>query len=226
MGAMNELRMSVKERVRLEAFARVKAKEWTVVRAAKVCQMSLRQARRMWKRYRQDGDRGLVHAARGRPPGNRLSDAMREKIVTRHQEQYGDFGPTHACEKLAAEGLAVGPDTLSKLLKAKGLWTPRRRRGKHRARRERRACFGALIQMDGSPHDWFEGRAEPCCLMVAVDDATGKTLARFNRRETTHASFDLAARWIERHGVPRAFYVDRAGIYRSDREATSDEILA
>jgi hypothetical protein len=218
--------MSVKERIRLEAFARVKSGQWTVVRAAGACAMSVRQARRVWKRYCEEGDAGLVHAARGKAPCNRLSQATREKIVARHQERYADFGPTHACEKLAADGLAVGPDTLTKLLKAQGLWTPRRRRGKHRTRRERRSCFGALIQMDGSPHDWFEGRVQPCCLMVAVDDATGKTLARFHRQETTYASFDLAARWIARHGVPRAFYVDRAGIYRSDREAGPDEVLA
>ena len=177
--------MSVKERLRLEAFARVKAKQWTVVRAAKACKISVRQARRIWTRYSNEGDAGLVHAARGKPPCNRLEDETRRKIVDRHQERYADFGPTHACEKLAAEGLAVGPDTLVKLLKARGLWTPRRRRGKHRTRRQRRSCFGAMVQMDGSPHDWFEGRADPCCLMVAVDDATGQTLARFQRQETT-----------------------------------------
>ena len=218
--------MSANERLRLEAFARVKAKQWTVVRAAQACGISVRQARRVWKRYGQQGDAGLVHAARGKPPANRIDDDTRQKIIARHQEIYGDFGPTHACEKLAADGLAIGPDTLVKLLKAKGLWTPKRKHARHRNRRPRRSCFGAMIQMDGSPHDWFEGRAEPCCLMVAIDDATGKIIARFHRHETTAAAFDLAARWMERYGVPRAFYVDRAGIYRPEREATADELLA
>ena len=218
--------MSARERLRLEAFARVKAKQWTVVRAAQACGISVRQARRVCKRYDDQGDAGLVHAARGKPPANRIDDARREKIIARHQERYADFGHTHACQKLAGDDLPVGPDTLAKLLKAKGLWTPRRKRGKHRSRRPRRACFGAMIQMDGSPHDWFEGRAESCCLMVAIDDATGTVMARFHRQETTTASFDLAARWMERYGVPRAFYVDRAGIYRPEREATADELLA
>jgi hypothetical protein len=222
---MGELRMSGKERVRLEAFGRVKSGQWTVVRAAEACGLSVRQARRAWKRYRATGDAGLVHAGRGRASNNRLDEATRERIVGRFVERYADFGPTHACEKLSAEGLAIGPDTLTMLLKAKGLWRPRRRRGKHRSRRERRSCFGALVQMDGSPHDWFEGRSEPCCLMVAVDDATGRMLARFYPRETGEAAFDLFGRWVTRYGVPRSLYVDRAGIYRPEREATAAETL-
>jgi hypothetical protein len=174
------------------------------------------------------GDAGLVHGARGRASNRRLDEAVRGKVLARHQERYADFGPTHACEKLAAEGLGVTPNTLTALLKAAGLWRPRRRRGKHRSRRERRSCFGSLVQMDGSPHDWLEGRAgagEPCCLMVAVDDATGRMLARFYRRETAEAAFDLFGRWAKRYGVPRGLYVDRAGIYRPERAATGQEIL-
>ena len=223
---MDELRMSVKERVRLEAFGRVKAGEWTVGRAARACGLSLRQGRRVFKRYMAGGAGGLVHAGRGKASNRRIGDAKRERIVARYQERYGDFGPTLACEKLSAEGMKLSPDTLTSLLKAKGLWQRRRRRGKHRSRRERRSCLGALVQMDGSPHDWFEGRCDPCCLMVAVDDATGRTLARFYRRETTEAAFDLFGRWVRRYGVPRALYVDRAGIYRPEREATGAEVLA
>jgi hypothetical protein len=217
--------MSGKERMRLEAFGRVKSGQWTVVRAARACGISVRQARRVWKRYQDKADAGLVHAGRGRASNNRLDDPMRQKVLARFLERYADFGPTHACEKLSAEGMVISPDTLTMLLKGKGLWTRRRRRGKHRRRRERRPCFGALVQMDGSPHDWFEGRGERCCLMVAVDDATGRTLVRFYSRETTEAALDLFGRWVKRHGVPRALYVDRAGIYRPEREATGREVL-
>lgn len=217
--------MSGKERIRLEAFARVKAGTWSVVRAAAVCGLSVRQGRRVWKRYQAQGDQGLTHQGRGRRPNNRIDDAKRAEIVARHQERYADFGPTHACEKLLLDDLTVTPDTLGRLLKERDLWVRRRRRGKHRGRRERRACLGSLLQMDGSVHDWFEGRGDACCLMVAVDDATGQTLARFYRRETTEAAFDLFGRWVDRHGIPTSLYVDRAGIYRSDREATPEEAL-
>ena len=135
-----------------------------------------------------------------------------------HQELYADFGPTLACEKLASDhGLRISPDTLTALLKARGLWVRRRRRGRHRRRRERRASLGSLVQIDGSHHDWFEGRGPRCVLMVMVDDATGRTLARFYPAETTAAAFDVFGRWAAAAGgVPRAVYADRHGIYRDD----------
>ncbi len=209
--------MSSKERVRLEAMSRVKRGEWTVVEAAEWMAVSLRQARRVWKRFKARGDGGLTHRLRGRVSNHRLPEALRDKIVCRHQLLYRDFGPTLACEKLAEEGLVVSPDTLTGILKERHLWKPMRRRSRHRQRRERRKNFGAMIQMDGSHHDWFEGRDKDGpyrVLMVMVDDATGKTYARFYSAETTEAAFDVLGRWVKAHGVPRSVYVDRHGIYR------------
>jgi len=208
--------MSRKERVRLELLGRVKRKEITVVRAAELADASLRQMRRLWKRYQADGDAGLVHRARGKRPNNRLDDVTRAAVLELHRVRYGDFGPTHACEKLREHGYDLSSDTLTNLLKEAGLWQPRRRRGRHRSRRPRRDCFGQLLQMDGSEHDWFEGRGDRCVLMVVIDDATNRTLARFYPRETLDAVFDLFGRWVQTHGLPRALYVDRAGIYRPD----------
>lgn len=211
--------MSAKERVRLEAFGRVKRKELTVIQAAEVTGLSLRQARRVWKRFRAgaDGAAGLVHRLRGRPGNRRLPEDVRQRAVKIHQEEYPDFGPTLACEKLAAEhDLTISPDTLVALLKERGLWVRKRRRGKHRQRRERRSCFGSMVQMDGSHHDWFEGRAAKCVLMVLIDDATNRTYARFYPAETTEAAFDAFGRWVERHGIPRSVYVDRHSIYRDE----------
>src|SRR5690606_8647739 len=151
-----------------------------------------------------------------RVSNRRLEADVRDRLVKRHQERYHDFGPTLACEKLAEEGLVVSPNTLTALLKARGLWTPRRRRSKHRKRRDRRSCFGSLIQMDGSHHDWFEGRADVCVLMVLIDDATNRTYARFYAAETTEAAFDAFGRWAAMHGLPRSVYVDRHSIYRDE----------
>lgn len=208
--------MSAKERNRLEAMGRVKRGELTVVRAAELVVLSLRQTRRVWKRFKAEGDAGLVHRLRGRVSNRRLSAEVRDRVVKRHQEHYADFGPTLACEKLAEEELVLSPDTLTALLKERGLWEPRRRRAHHRKRRERRSCLGSLVQMDGSHHDWFEGRSGKCVLMVMIDDATNRTYARLYPAETTEAAFDVLGRWIKRQGVPRSLYVDRHAIYRDE----------
>ncbi len=187
-----------------------------MVESAGLMGVSLLQARRIWKRFIAQGDRGLVHALRGRASNRRLSQDVRERAVKRHQERYADFGPTFACEKLAEEGLKLSPDALTALLKERGLWQRIRRRGRHRKRRERRACLGSMLQMDGSRHDWFEGRGAKCVLMVTIDDATNRTWARFYAAETTGAAFDVFGRWAKRQGLPRAVYVDRHAIYRDE----------
>jgi transposase len=213
---MGELCMSGKERVRLDAMGRVRRGELSVVEAAELMRLSLRQARRVWKRFKAAGDVGLVHRSRGRAGNRRLAEDLRERVVKRHQERYADFGATLACEKLAEEGLVISPNTLTALLKARGLWERKRRRGRHRKRRERRSCFGSMVQKDGSHHDWFEGRAKPCVLMVMIDDATSRTLARFYPAETTGAAFDVFGRWVKRYGIPRSVYADRHSIYRDE----------
>lgn len=201
----------------MELLSRVRRKEITLVRAAELARVSVRQMRRLWKRYRTRGDRGLVHALRGRRSNNRIDDATRRSIVELYCRKYPDFGPTFACQKLAeVDGVAVSPDTLTNLLKGQGLWQPRRKRPKHRSRRPRRKGSGELLQLDGSEHDWFEGRGDRCVLMVMIDDATNRTDARFFARETLDAAFEMFRRWSASHGLPRALYVDRAGIYRGE----------
>ena len=139
--------MSAKERIRLEVLGRVKRKELSVVEAVPLLGLSLRQSRRVWKRFKIESDAGLVHRLRGRSSNRRLAEDVRQRIVKIHQECYADFGPTLACEKLASEHeLVLSPDTLVALLKERGLWVRRRRRGKHRRRRERRSCFDVSVE--------------------------------------------------------------------------------
>jgi transposase-like protein len=213
---MEELRMSRKERDRLDVMGRVKRGELSVVSAGQLLRLSERQARRVWRRFADDGAGGLVHGLRGRTSNRRFDEAFRAMVLKRHQERYADFGPTFACEKLAEEGLMLSPDSLTSMLKERGLWVRQRRHAKHRKRRERRASLGSMIQMDGSRHDWFEGRGAWCVLMVIIDDATNQTYARFYPAETLAAAFDVFGRWVSRRGVPRAVYVDRHGIYRDE----------
>jgi transposase len=217
--------MSSKERLRMAAFARVKQKEWSIAEAARRLRISPRQAWRLYGRYQEKGDAGLVHKLRGRASNRRLDTAVREAVLKRYREKYAGFGPTLACEHLLRDGHELSHDTLGRWLREEGLFEERRSRGKHRLRRARRSAFGELLQMDGSFHDWFEGRRGKCCLMVIVDDATSKTSARFCEQETTESAFDKFGRHVKKHGLPLALYVDRDAIYRPGREATPEEEL-
>ena len=223
---MGKLVMSKRERRRVEVLSQVQAGNLTLTKAAELLGLGYRQSRRIWKRYQASGDAGLVHGLRGQR-SNRRSDAkLRKKVLARYVKEYGDYGPTLAAECLEEEGLSVPVQTLRGWLVAEGLWSKQRRTKPHRRRRTRKEQWGELVQMDGSHHDWFEGRRAAAVLMVMIDDATGRTYARFFEEETQAAAFEMLQRYAAKPGLPRSLYVDRAGIYRSDREPTSAEIIA
>jgi molybdenum-dependent DNA-binding transcriptional regulator ModE len=223
---METLVMSRLERRRLEVMSRVGAEGLSLRKASELLEMSYRQVRRLWSRYQQEGDAGLVHKLRGRESNHRSESEFRERVISRYVERYHDYGPTLASESLAEEGVIVPVETLRRWLLAAGLWSRKRRRKEHRRRRARKEHFGEMVQMDGSHHDWFEGRRGWAVLMVIIDDATGHIYARFSEEETLSAALDITRRYALRQGLPQSIYVDRAGIYRSDREPTEAEILA
>lgn len=223
---METLTMSARERGRLGVMTQVKKQGLRLVEAARLMRVSYRQAKRIWRRYRQDGDRGLIHGNRGRASNRKKPEEERRRIVDRYQERYQGFGPTLAAEHLAADDrLVVDHETLRRWLLAEGAWQPRKTRARHRSWRERKACQGEMVQMDGSEHDWFEGRAERAVLMVMIDDATNRTLARFYPAETTAAAFDVFGRYARRYGLPGSLYVDQDSIYKNERQARIDEEL-
>lgn len=209
--------MSRKERDRLTIMVGIKRQELTLVQAAGLMGVSYRHTQRVWRRYRAEGDAGLVHRLRGRPSLRRKPPALKARVLALcEEERYADFGPTLMAEHLEKQGLAVDHETLRRWQLAAGQRTLRRRRQKHRQWRERKPCFGEMVQLDGSHHDWFEGRRAPCVLMVMVDDATNRLRARFSEEETTRASYDVLEGWTQRHRVPRSLYVDRDSIYRCE----------
>jgi hypothetical protein len=219
--------MSQKERDRLTILAGVKRQELNLVQAAELMELSYRQTKRLWRRYRTEGDAGLVHRLRGKPSGRRKPPALRAAVLARAvQQRYADFGPTLLAEYLAAEGLEVHHETLRRWLLASSVRKRCRRRSPHRQWRQRKPCFGAMVQMDGSHHDWFEGQRPPCVLMVMVDDATNRVRALFSEEETTHACYDVLEGWARQHGLPRSLYVDRDSIYRCEGEPSVAEQLA
>jgi transposase len=194
--------------------------------AGTLLQLSYRQAKRVYGRYRRRGDRGLLHGLRGRPSNRKADDGRRERTLRRYRERYRDFGPTLAAEYLAKDGLAVAVETLRRWLRSAGLWESRRKRSVHRSWRARREHVGELVQMDGSHHDWFEGRRPWAVLMVMIDDASNRTYARFAEAETTQAAFEAFRRYVELYGLPAALYVDKDSIYRPGRDPTVEEELA
>lgn len=210
--------MSSRERERLKLFERVKRSELSLRAAAAIGGLSYRQTRRLYKRYCERGDGGLVHQGRGRSSNRARSAAFKAMVLARYQERYPDFGPTLAAEKLALDGQVVDHETLRGWLIKAGLWQKRRKRGKHRSWRERRAHFGELVQLDGSHHRWFEARGPKCCLMNMVDDAQGTTLSLLAAEETSFAAMELLWRWIERYGVPQSLYTDKKNVYVIDEK--------
>ena len=216
------LEMSQRDRDRLKVLHGVIRKERLQKEAARLLRLSARQVRRLLKRLKESGDRGLIHRLRGRPSNRRLPAELRQKILAEYQRCYHGFGPTLASEKLAEQGLHVSPDTLRRWLLAAGLWEGKRKRDKHRQRRPRRECFGELVQMDTSIHDWLEGRGESMALIAMIDDATSRVYAGFYSGETLEGHFDLLGRWLRKHGRPLALYTDRDSIFEATSKGQPD----
>lgn len=221
--------MSARELRRAEVLGRVKGQTLRLVDAAKMLEVSYRQAKRLWQRYRGEGAKGLQHRSAGRSSNRAKPEKFRRKVLRLIREKYSGaeqerFGPTLAAEHLADEdGLEVDEETLRRWMLAEGLWSQMRRRKAHRKRRERRQHFGDLVQLDGSFHAWFEERGPRGCLMNMVDDATGTTCSRLGEQETIWAAVGVLRSWIGKYGVPRALYTDWKNVYK--RQPTEGERL-
>lgn len=211
--------MSAQELTRVGVLARVKAGTLTVKSAAQLLHVGYRQAKRLVRRYRAKGAKGLIHGGAGRPSNHARPAAERARILALIRQKYSGrigerFGPTLAAEHLATEDdVVVHHDTLRRWMLTAGLWSRARKGAPHRARRERKAHFGELVQLDGSFHLWYEDRAPQGCLMTLVDDATSRTLGRLGDQETVWAAVDVLRRWIEAYGVPHALYTDWKNVY-------------
>lgn len=220
------LSMTEKERRRLVILSRVKEGQMTLVEAHVTLGITYRHTRRLYQRFKKHGAAGLIHKSRGKTSSKKTDKKLLDQVIQRYQERYYDFGPTLAAEKLAEEKLIISRDVLRRTLIENGLWSPQRKRAVHRTRRERRKRFGELLQLDGSHHDWFEGRREKACLMNLVDDATGRTESLLFEEETTEAAMRTLWHWIELYGVPEMLYSDWKNVYLTNREPTDDELLS
>ena len=211
------LEMSAKELRRLDVMQRLSTKQLSQKEAGRILSLSVRQIKRVLKAYRQKGAGGLVSKHRGRQGNNRLPEEVKRKALNLLKSKYQGFGPTLAHEKLVEkEKLKLSDESVRQLMIEEGLWKARKAKKivVHQLR-ERRACFGELVQIDGSPHDWFEGRAEACVLLVFIDDATGKLVQLlFVESESFFSYCQAAEGYFKRFGKPLAFYSDKNSIFR------------
>jgi transposase len=211
------LPMSSKEISRLEVMQRLKDKRLRQKEAAHLLGLSVRQVKRLWKSYRKEAAKGLISKKRGRVSNNRLDAGMVQGVLDLLKSKYSDFGPTLAHEKIVeVHRIEISRESVRKIMLEEGLWKARRKKKEavHQMR-ERRACAGELVQIDGSDHAWFEERGERCTLLVFIDDATGRLVQLlFVADETFFAYCEAARGYFEREGKPLAFYSDRHGIFR------------
>jgi transposase len=209
--------MSAKEIQRLEVMQKITERRMSQKVAAQELGISPRQVKRLWKRYREKGAAGLVSKQRGKVSHNHLSEETERAAVDLLHSHYSDFGPTLAQEKLVEkEGLKISVSSVRRIMIEEELWKAKKaRKGEAHPMRERRSCFGELVQIDGSPHDWFEGRAPACTLLVFIDDATGKLVQLLFVESESFFSYGRAAgSYFRRYGKPGAFYSDKHGVFR------------
>ncbi len=219
--------MSHQEIDRVGIVELVESKRLSQIAGSRQLNISSRQMRRLQKRYRQEGVEGLISKHRGKPSNNQLSEAIKSEVCKLIREKYSDFGPTLAHEKLVEQHhKRLSIESLRQIMIADELWVPKQRKSKRvfqlRPRQER---FGELIQIDGSPHDWFEGRSDSCTLIVFIDDATSRlTSLQFFPTETTKAYMEVLKNHMSQYGRPVSLYSDRHGIFRvNQKEAKSGD---
>lgn len=226
MAERDIITMKQKELKRLHVIHKVLAGALTQRQAAEVVSLSERQIRRIVKRIEAEGDKGIQHRSRGRESNRRLPKKLVAKVVQLYEEKYHGFGPTLTAEKLLEiEGIEVSKETVRRWLIEAGQWQKGRKGSTHRQWRERKSCLGEMLQLDGSHHDWFEGRRPKCVLMAYIDDATSKVYGRFYEYEGTIPAMDSFKRYIRKHGIPMSLYMDKHTTYKSTAEPSiEDEI--
>ena len=218
--------LSQEERDRLHLLRELERGELRQVAAAQRMKLTDRQVRRLLQRWREQGDRAVIHRLRGRPSNRKFAVSFQRKVLARVGQRYADFGPTLAAEHLAQEGLALSRETLRNWMTQAAFWRPRRQRVKKiHVWRERRASFGELVMQDSSPFRWLEDRGPACQLIAVIDDATSRIHAQFVEHDTTEENLRTLGGWLRRYGRPLAHYTDKNSIFRSNRPAAIREQL-
>jgi transposase len=220
--------LTMRDEKRLDVIQRVYRSELTVGEAALVMGVSERQCYRVKARVGKAGAKGVIHGNRGRPCKRKTQEKTVRRVLELARGKYQGFNDHHLTEKLKEqEKIELSREKVRRILRAEGIVSPRKRRGiKHRSRRERRASEGMMLQVDGSPHDWLQGRGPRLCLIGAIDDATSTVMgAFFVLAESSWAYFKLFLEIFKKHGLPQSIYTDCHSVFWTDREPTLPEQL-
>jgi hypothetical protein len=224
MAGKDIIMLRQKELRRLHVIHKVLQGELSYSTAVELASLSERQIRRIVRRIQQEGDEGIRHKSRGRESNRKTSLKLKERIIGLYRQKYQGFGPTLTAEKLfEMEGIQVSKETVRTFLMESGDWQKGRKRRKYRQWRQRKEHRGEMVQMDGSHHDWFEGRGPWCVLMAYIDDATGRVYGRFYEYEGTIPAMDSFRRYIRKHGLPMQLYLDKHTTYKSTAKPTIEE---
>lgn len=218
--------MTQKELYRAQVVIELATGKLTTRQAAERLGLSVRQVRRQRRLVEAEGPKGLAHKSRSRPSGRALDPRLKKQIIQLLHKRYADFGPTFASEKLAKDiGRPISRETIRKIQIEIGLRKSKRRKERrYHPRRPRRACIGELIQIDGSIHDWLEGRGPRMVLIAFIDDATSRVMhARFVKAESTEAYTRMLVEYFKKHGLPQALYSDKHSIFRQTKDHIRDQ---
>lgn len=219
------IKMRIKEIKKLRVIHKVIEGSITQGVAAQILGITARQVRRLESAVRKEGDTGIIHKSRGRSSNRKIAKEIREAVIELYRGKYRGFGPTLFEEEVEEyEGIKVSKETIRKWLITEGLWGKKRRRRRHRQWRQRRECLGEMIQIDGSHHDWLEGRGETVVVMGYIDDATNRVYGRFYDYEGTIPAMDSFKRYTEAYGLPQSVYVDKHTTYRSNKSLSIEEL--
>jgi len=213
--------MNQKEIKRIKVLSQIEQHNLILKEASTVLGLSERQTYRLLKRYRKQGEEGIIHLSRGKPSNRGFPKSIKEEVIRLYRKSYKDFGPTLFTEKLEERhNLKLDHETVRRWLRSNGEITATRRSRGHRKKRERKSSIGEMLQFDGSPHDWFEGRGESCCLLHAVDDAGSKVFLRFSKSENTLNVLTILREYVEANGIPHSIYTDRHSVYYAENMKT------
>jgi hypothetical protein len=215
------LTMSLKEFDRLQVVNQIEEKRLKVREASELLKISERQLYRLLKRKKEEGTKGIIHKLRGKESNNGHSESFRKRVLDLYKKEYWDYGPTLFTEVLIKyHNISISNETARKWLRNESITTGIRKKRPHRKKRERRSCFGELLQFDGSHHDWFEGRGAECCLLNCVDDATGRVYLKFAISENTQDVLQTIWEYVNKYGIPRSIYTDRFSVYKGEGSLT------
>ena len=226
MAGKDIIAMTQEELKRLHVIHKSLDRSITQIEAAGIIGVCLRQVQRIVRKVRVEGDKGIIHKSRGKASNKALPDKIKSKVLKLYKEKYPDFGPTLATEKLfEIDKIKINDETLRLWLLGAGISYNKRKVRPHRQWRQRKACFGQMIQLDGSHHDWFEGRGQKCVFMGYIDDATGRPFGRFYAYEGTLPAMDSLKNYIKKYGIPVSIYLDRHTTYKSNKKQTIEDEL-